>query len=202
MFTTGSKLFLGATALALVAHDRASASPRAAPSAGRRRSACSASPSRSRSSPAINFFVRDGNVSAMDADAITTSAAAQDPPATACGRSSPRVGLGADRRRPRHRADRVHGRPRAAARRDRRVDGAGLERAGLGRSGATTPRCASACCTRSSSRCSRAIGLGVVIYSFSRIMLFISKTHGPGDLRHRRRARAARPVCCSPTRPG
>ena len=43
--------------------------------------------------------------------------------------------------------------------------------------------------TRSSSRCSAAVGVGVVIYSFSRIMLCLSKTSGPVAVRRHRRAR-------------
>ena len=51
-----------------------------------------------------------------------------------------------------------------------------------GRSGhrptpATTPRFATGSPTRSSSRWPAAIGIGVVVYAFSRVMLFLSKTN-------------------------
>ena len=67
----------------------------------------------------------------------------------------------------------------ALRRRRRRLDGAGVQRAGVGRRRATTPPSAAASPTRWSSRSSPPSASAVLVYSFSRIMLFLSKTSGP-----------------------
>jgi hypothetical protein len=60
-----------------------------------------------------------------------------------------------------------------------RVDGPGVERAGVVRSSATTPKCPRRLLHPLEFPVLGAVGLAVVIYSFSRIMLFISKEAGP-----------------------
>jgi hypothetical protein len=177
MFTTGSKLFLGATALAMVATivfgiteggvvgwtatvSLVGVTLALAVLAG------------------VNIYGRDGNVSAMDAAATTESTAAQDPPTPTMWPALAALALGVI----------VVGLVTSAA-----VFKIGLvlllaviiewmvvawsEQASVDR-------------TYNAGLRQRilhplefpvlaAIGLGIVIYSFSRIMLFISKTTGP-----------------------
>ena len=176
MFTTGSKLFLGATVLSIAAPSSSASSTggdtgylTAMIGAGQRDASRSPSSSPSTSTSAT------ATCRPMQPDATTSVACgAADPPATACGRLSPPLGVGADRRRHRHRADRVQGRRR------RRCSPSAVEwMVQAGASGPrpirpTTPASASGCCTRSSSRCSPPPAWRSIIYSFSRIMLFAS----------------------------
>ena len=126
----------------------------------------------------INIYVRDSNVSAMDIEAHATAPAARRAPGAslwpfAAGLGATMVTVGVVT----FQAITILGLIVLLAG-DRRVDGAGLERAGVGGSGRTTPRSANGSPCRWSCRSSLRIGVGVIIYSISRVMLGLPTKDG------------------------
>ena len=190
MFTTGSKLLLGAAVLATVAavvygltQDGSlgtigliSAAVALAFLAG------------------VNLVIRDTNVSAMDPAATTESAAAAPAPGASMWPIVAALGAVLARRRARHLPGGLRVRHRSCC--SPPPSSGWCRRGASGRrpTAATTPTSAGGSPTRSSSRCSAPSALGIIIYSFSRIMLFLSKTERAGRVRHHRRARPARRV--------
>ena len=168
MFTTGSKLFLGATAL--VDRGRRHLRQRQGRCRGlaRRASVCSRRRSRSPSCSASTTTP----TTATSRRCRRTPRPMRRPRANRPQRSMwpalAAVGVGSHRRRCGVEADRVQGRRRPVAGRRDRVGGAELERASLGRRGVQRRCCASVFSTRSSSRSPRRWASAILIYSFSR----------------------------------
>ena len=158
MFPTGSKLLIGAA----VAGDRRGDRLRHHPGwLARHRRADLRRGMRSPLLAGVNIYTRDGDVSAMDTAALTESAAAAtraagqhlaDRSARSAASSS------SSGSSPTRRCSSSASSPLLAATVEWMV--AGLERAGVGRPRATTPRCAAASPTRWSSRSSALVGVG------------------------------------------
>ena len=179
MFTTGSKLFLGATVLSIVGRRGLRNAEGWRRGLARRASVCSSPPFAFAFLFGVNYYTRDGNVSAMSENATTRSSGR----AAAC-RAQHVAGARRHRRRWHRRrrrveADRVQGRRRADAGRRRS--------SGWCSAGASEPRPTPAYNASLRKRMLHpiefpvlaAVGLGAVIYSFSRIMLWIDKSAGP-----------------------
>ena len=192
MFTTGSKLFLGATALVDVAAVVVYGVTKSGGAAGSASSALLQLAVAFALLFGVNYYVPrrqrlgDGTRPPRARRLRRSAAAGARHVAGRRGRRRRRA-----RRRRGHRS-RSCSRPASSSllAGARRVDGRRLERAGLGRRRRTTPGCASACSTRSSSRCSAAVGLG------DRDLLVLAdhavdrQERRPGRLRRRRRADA------------
>ena len=139
----------------------------------------------------VNLYIRDADVSPMDTGALTQSAAAAPVPGASmwpivAGLGGALVVVGLVTL-----PGRVHLRDHPADRRHGRVDGPGVERAGVAdveynadvRARIAHPL---------EFPILAAVGVGIIIYSFSRIMLFLSKTERSGRVRrHRRRDRSS-----------
>ena len=127
----------------------------------------------------VNMYTRDADVSAMDPAATTMSAAAAPAPGPsmwplvgALGAMLLVVGLVT------YPVVFMFGLV-AHPGRGGRVDGAGVERAGVGRRTAYNAEVRGRIAHPLEFPLLGAVGIGIVIYSFSRIMLFLSKTGGP-----------------------